>query len=569
VNQVAALVMNSHTKTSGENSPELYRFRCNLLKVSQRLRDEEVKELAYICPEIKFTEGISKGLDLFLELEKKGLINPGNYDYLLDRLLQIAREDLATFLIECVLHSPHTSHDTLNTMLDRLLRTGRDDVTLHFMECMWKSSHPSRDFCAYLNNRLISSGREDLAMQLMGRTSCFNLPNGFRSDQQTMQVVCRAKQSMCTELTTALSLLSIPDSPINVQLNCLLSKYYLDVKQSATMEPGAMFIHWSDLPVCKASGSIEGIFSNTLESIFTFADAFRDIAAAFNKVENRDPGKIRQLAKTCNSTIDHFNKAHTPSGWNPGEREEVLHLRNMRKFPGAIHIQTACKSISSICEGIICRRAIQAAESAASDRLFTLETVIYAMWCSVPMVQWIRTIIQLAASSKLDLTRYRDTIIKVAANHREPIVRYHDGLSQIIGQDAMRNVDSVLHIRMQEVTTPTSGTAPTATHVQNSFDLESFMGVLWYAFLLQLVTLACDYFSNPRVLASKMGERHCSFGVDRRKDVIESSVATACNVITAIHTEVENFKEEVIQKCPESSAEKALLSGLLPIVWKN
>ena len=561
--------MNSDTKIVGESNPQLYQFRCNLLKVSQRLRDEEVKELAYICPEIKSTGDFAKGHILFLELEKKGLVYPGNYDYLLDRLLQIAREDLATFLIERVLHSPHTAHDISNAMLDRLLKTGREDVTLHFMEWMWKSSHTSSELCAHLNDRLISSGREDLATQLMVRTSCFYLPRGFQSDQQTMQIVCHAKQRMCRELTTALSMLSIPHSPINVQLNSMMTKYFLDVKQSASMDPGSTFTHWSDLPVCKASGSIDGIFSNTLESIFTFADAFRDIVAAFNKVENRDPGKIRQLAKTCNSTIDHFNKAHTPSGWNPGEREEVLHLRNTRKFPGAIHIQTACKSISSICEGIICRRAIQAAESATSDRLFTLETVIYAMWCSVPMVQWIRTIIQLAASSKLDLTRYRNTIIKVAANHREPIVRYHDGLSQIIGRDAMRNVDSVLQIRMEEVTTPTSGTAPTATHVQNSFDLESFMGVLWYAFLLQLVTLACDYFSNPRVLASKMGERHCSFGVDRRKDVIESSVATARNVITAIHTEVENFKEEVIQKCPESSAEKALLSGLLPIVWKN
>ena len=471
---------------------------------------------------------------------------------------------MLTFLIERVLHSPHTSHDTLNTMLDRLLRTGRDDVTLHFMEWMWKSSHPSRDFCAYLNDRLISSGREDLAMQLMGCTSCFNLPKGFRSDQQTMQVVCRAKQSMCTELTTALSMLSIPDSPINVQLNCLLSKYYLDVKQSATMEPGAMFIHWSDLPVCKASGSIEYILSNTLESTFSFADAFRNIVAAVNKVEKRNLGEIQLLAKTCNSSIDHFNKVHAHTGWNPSEREEVLHLRSMRMIPGAIHIQTACKSISSICEGILCRRAIEGAKAAASDRLFTLETVFYAMCFSVPMFHWMRTIIQLAASFKLDLTRYQDTIIKVAANHREPIVQYHNELSQIVGQDAMRNVDSVLQIHKQEVVTSVSESAPTPTHIQNSFDLERFMGVLWYAFLLQMVVLACDHSSNPWELASKMGQHHCSFHVDRQKDVMESSMAGACNVFTAIHTEVENFKEDVIQACPKSSPEKALLSGLLP-----
>ena len=558
--------MSSLTKTGGESNPELYHFRCNLLKVSQRLRDEEVKELAYICPEIKYTGGISKGHDLFLELEKKGLVNPGNYDYLLDRLLQIAREDLATFLIERVLHSPHTAYGVSNVMLDRLLKTGRDDVTLHFMEWMWKSSRATSEFCAHLNDRLISSGREDLAMQLIGRTSCFYLPRRFQSDQQTLQIVCRAKQSMCTELTTALSMLSIPNSPINVQLNSVLTKYYLDVKESASMDPGAMYVHWSDLPVCnlKATGSIEEVLSNTLESTFSFADAFREVVVAVNGVESRDLGKIQRLVNTCNSTIDHFNNAHARTGWNSSEREVVLHIRSVRKFPGAIHVQRACKSISSICEGILCRRTIEGVEAATNDKLFTIESVIYAMWYSVPMLHWMRTIIQLAASSILDLTKYWDTIIKVAANHMEPIVRYHDELSQIIGQDAMRNVDSILQIQKQEVGTPTS----TATHILNSFDHERFMGVFWYAFLLQLVVLACDRSSNPCELASKMGERHCRFYVDRRRDVMESSMATACSTMTAIHREVENFKEEVIQKCPKSSAEKSLLNGLLPPVTK-
>ena len=62
------------------------------------------------------------------------------------------------------------------------------------------------------------------------------------------------------------------------------------------------------------------------------------------------------------------------------------------------------------------------------------------------MHHWMRTIIQLAASSKLDLTMYQDIIVKVATEHREPIVRYHNELSQIIGQDAMKTIDSVLKI---------------------------------------------------------------------------------------------------------------------------
>ena len=205
--------MDHHVKSCGERNPELYRFRCNLLEVSQRLRSEDVKELAYICPEIKFTEGISKGNDLFLELEKKGLINPGNYD-LLDCLLQIAREDLATLLFECILHSSHTALAKLNTMLDRLLRTGRDDLALHLMQWMCRSPHTPRYFIECLKEHLIEGGREDLAMQLMVSMNCLDLPRRLQSSQQVMQAVYHAKLSMSASYKRALSMLSIPNSPL-------------------------------------------------------------------------------------------------------------------------------------------------------------------------------------------------------------------------------------------------------------------------------------------------------------------------------------------------------------------
>jgi len=51
-----------------------------------------------------------------------------------------------------------------------------------------------------------------------------------------------------------------------------------------------------------------------------------------------------------------------------------------------------------------------------------------------------------------------------------------------------------------------------------------------------------------------MGEHHCSYHVDRHEGVMRYSMATAHDVVAAIHTEVENFKGELIQLCPESSA---------------
>ena len=548
-----------HSKAGGESNCELYYFRCGLHKVSQNLRTENLKELVYICTEIKSTEHITKGHDLFLDLEKKGLIMPGNYDYLLDRLLQIGREDLVTHLLEHICRFPHTQWDVANKMLDRLLKTGRDEVAIHFMKWIWKSLLTPSTFPAHLMEHLINSGRGDLVMELMGRMSCLHLPQGLQTERQTMQVVYHAKQSMCASHKAALSMLLYATSPLKTQLSGVFRDHLQEVGQSAGMHPDATFIQWSDVSVCEDSVTFKDILSSTLECIYSFSDAHREMTTTIIKVEAVDVDWMGVSAKTCNSSVDDFNKAHAITQWNPREREAVLHLRNMRKSPGAIHIQRAVRSISSICEGLLCKRMIEEAEARIKDRTFILETAMYAVWCAVPMYRWMQTVIQLVASSKLDLTVYQDIIVKVATEHREPIVRYHNELSQIIGQDAMKKVDSVLKIDEHEMEK-----SITFTSVQSSFDLERYMVVYWYTYLLQLLVLACDSSADPWKLASKMGEHHCRFYERNSKDVLKCSLEIAKKVLIAVHSEVESFKAELIQQCPESSAERMLLKGLLP-----
>ena len=551
----------SHSESGGESNPELYHFRCSLLTVSQKLRKEEVKDLVYICTEIKCTENVTKGHDLFLDLEKKGLIVPGNYDYLLDRLLKIGREDLVTHLLQCICRSPHTQWDVSNKMLDRLLKTGRNKVALYFMEWMSKTLHTPSTFPAHLMEHLINSGRGDLVMELMGRMSCLHQPRGLQTEQQTMQVVYHAKQSMCA--SHKLALLSPTSSTLSVQMNDVIIKCIQEVRESAGMHPEAIFTQWPNLSVCEDNGTIKEILSNTLECVFSYADTFRVMVITITDKENLDADHIEMQPKTCNSVIDDFNKVHAITQWNPSERKEILNFKSMRKHPGAIHIQTAVKSISSLCEGLLRRRTIDKAEARINDRLLILETALYALLYSVPMYHWMQTLIQLAASSKLDLSQYRDTIVKVATEHREPIVRYHNELSQIIGQEGMRKVDSVLKIDEHELPTFPSDITPT-TSVQNSFDLERYMVVTWYAYLLQLLVLACECFSNPWEMASKTSRHRYSFHEKHYKDILECAMEGGRKVLVSIYTEVENLKAELIQQCPESSAERMLLSGLLP-----
>ena len=343
------------------SNPVLYYFRCSLLKVSQKLRAENLRELVYICTEIKSTEHITKGHDLFLDLEMKGLIMPGNYDYLLDRLLKIGREDIATYLLECICH-PHTQWDVSNKVLDRLLKTGREEVALYFMKWIWKSLHTPSTFPAHLMEHLINNGRGDLVMELMGHMSCLHQPRGLQTEQQTMQVVYHAKQRMCASHKTALSMLSFTAS--SVQMNDTLTKFHQEVRKSVGMHPEAVSIQWPKFSVCK---HFKEILSNTLECIYPFANAFRDIVATINKVENVDVDRIRMPATTCNLSFNDFNKVHATTQWSPSEREAALHVRKVRNIPGSIHIQTAVKSISSICEGLLCMRAIEEAKARIND----------------------------------------------------------------------------------------------------------------------------------------------------------------------------------------------------------
>ena len=98
--------------------------------------------------------------------------------------------------------------ECLKQNAESLAQTGRDEVALHLMEWMWKSPHTPSTFSAHLMEHLINSGRGDLVMELMGHTSCLHQPRGLQSDQQTMQVVFHAEQSMCASHKTALSMLS-------------------------------------------------------------------------------------------------------------------------------------------------------------------------------------------------------------------------------------------------------------------------------------------------------------------------------------------------------------------------
>jgi len=150
---------------------------------------------------------------------------------------------------------------------------------------------------------LIKGGRDDLAMRLMVRLSCLHLPRQLQSEQQVMQVVYHAKLTMCASHKTVLSILCDPTSPLRREVISILTKHYQEVKQSADVNPDAIYIQWPELPLHKSSGTVGNILNTTLENTFSFADKYHKMITAITEEESINLERMEISATSCNSAM--------------------------------------------------------------------------------------------------------------------------------------------------------------------------------------------------------------------------------------------------------------------------
>ena len=515
-----------------ECTPELYHFRRNLLKLYQNLSDEDIKDLVYISPECP--EDVKGGREYCQLLEKKGLIGPTNYDYVLDRLVDIGREDLAFQLMERVCRSPHTPSSLSTHLLARLLGSGREDLTIELMKCKCHVQH---------------------------------IPSGLSSAHQTLLMVFNAKQGICTAHRKAIAKLQDPVYAMNEVGPLLQAHCYRTVLQSTKLDMAATVYQWSSFSVFEDRGTLGELLENTLENIFSFADAFRTHIATVLNSETAQLQSIEPSATACTLVFDRFNEALADSGWNHNGRQDPIIRRTKRDFPVHSQAQSACKAIADLCEGLSCGKKVQEAEDLVKEELFTFVTSIYACWYSTPMYHWMRTLIQLAISSKLDLTKYHEHITKVVTRHREPIIRYYSKFTQLLGRDTLKMVDPILNMP-QPKTLPSEKPTDT-TPTTNAYDHLEYIAVYWYMYLLQLVALAAGSSSNQWEMAEQFAKIHQEFHQNLSTEILKSTMEVARKLITAANARVESFRLQAIQLCPESSAEKVLLSKLLPEIEYN
>ena len=489
-------------------------FRFNLFSIHQFLSDKDIKDLVYLSPECECPKDIQGGREYFEQLEGKGLISPSNYDYLLDRLTHIRKEDLATQLM---LHSSQSQH-TPSSLSD------------HLSACLLNS--------------------------LQCRVQ--RLPSGFSEPSLTLTMVYTAKQGICKAHTEAIEKLC--DSSTLNKVRGLLEAYLCQsVLQSTKIDMEATVYQWSSFSVFVDRGMLGELLENTLESTYSFFDAFCTNIGTVLDMETIQVQSIEPSAKACILAFDRFSEALADIEWNQSTRQDAINRKTSRVFQVDIQGQSACEAIADICDGLPCVKSVEGAERSTKEELFTINTSMYACWCSTPMYHWMRTLIQIAASSKLDMTMYHDNIMKIVSEHREPIIKCYSIFTQLLGKDVMKMVDPVLNMPQQTVPSE----RPTTTPTTDNYTMVEYMTVYMYMYLLQLVALTGSSSSSQWEMAERFASIHQVFHENYYAQALKSSMEVARKIITATHAQVKNFKQHVIQLCPNSLAERFLISKLL------
>ena len=88
-------------------------------------------------------------------------------------------------------------------------------------------------------------------------------------------------------------------------------------------------------------------------------------------------------------------------------------------------------------------------------------------------------------------------------------------------------------------------------------------------YLLQLVALAGGSSSSKLETAKQFAKIHQEYHQISYDKLMKSAMEIAAKLIAATNARVESLRLQAIQLCPQSSAEKVLLSKLLPDIEQN
>ena len=502
-------------------------YREQLLRISEQMAAQDIEKLLWLLKKViplSKAEKISKGYQLFDELEKQRLLGPNNGNTVCKCLSAIGRQDLIKLLTTAVIpndtsralttHAPiicsmvtpmstcmedfsyrkqllqisdHLSSEDVGTLLwllkNVIPQSRAEKITegYQLFDELEKCGYLSPSSLTFLRMHLLVANREDLACKLETATHAPipRIPSTFVTTHYTQ--VFRMKTTECMSKMKSLAHIGSAQAGKEWEmLRKMICNAGQEIAYAAEMDIPAEW--WK---VTATPALIDEVVQNTLQSTFAFA---KTIFPCYYEPIPPNWDQIWQLSYQNYKTFDEeLDRAHVE--WNTCVRKKIRKIIDHRKHPHGVLASYICDYVRSICVDLLQDKEIETELRRVDDSLFTWESTWYIRWQNAALFHWISNLLHLAHSSIIDLSRHRELILRLFREHKDYICQSLEDITIVVGKDILDKLSPVLELLQckPECFSPDSS---------QKFVLKC-IPVLWCILLMELVALAEGHHIDP------------------------------------------------------------------------
>ena len=539
-------------------------YREQLLRISQQLTAQDIEKLLWLLKKViplARAEKISKGYQLFDDLEKQRLLGPNNLNILSNCLSATGREDLVTTRADSTavaLFSPlscntatlvkpteclfdfayrqqllHISDELSSEDIAALLwllkniipRAKAEKITegYQLFDELEKRGYLGPCDLSFLHLHLLATSREDLAGYLITEletatvTQLPSFPSSLATTHYTQ--VFRMKINECTSKISSLA--HIASTQAGEEWKKLyLMIYNVGHEMSYAAELDIPEAWWQ--PTAKPE-MVDEVIQNTLQSTLAF------IKTGFPCYCDPMPPTWDQIWQSCYQNYQAFDKEldkpHVK--WGMSIRKKLREMIDSRIHPHGVLTKCVRDYTQSICTDLLQDENFKTQLKRVNDSLFIWESTWYWRWLNAALFHWISNLLHLAHSSVIDLSRHRKLILKLFAEHKDNINQSLADISSVVGNDILQKLSPVLELLECK---------PECSSQSSKQERKlTCMPALWYVLLMELTAFAEGHHINPREIGKETVHRLIKYSSSA---VISSNVKVLQSAANGMHTDV-------------------------------
>ena len=539
-------------------------YRKELLQISKQLTDQDIQKLLWLLKRViplSTAEKISKGYQLFDELEKQRLLGPDNLSTLSNCLSASGRQDLVTITagstavalfspLSCSTATPvkpreclfdfayrkqllHISDQLSSENIAALLwllknvipRAKAEKITegYQLFDELEKRGYLGPSSLSFLHLHLLATDREDLACRLTAEletatvTQLPHIPSSLTTNHYTQ--VFQMKKNEC--MSKINSLAHIASTQAGEEWGKLYQMVYNPVNEIWYATELDIPDEWWQ-PTATPE-MVDEVIQNTLQSTLAFSKAI------FPCYCDPIPPNCDQIWQSCYQSYQAFekelDKPHVK--WNISVRKKIREMIDDRIHPHGILTKCVCDYTQSTCTDLLQDQNFRTHLERANVSLFKWESTWYLRWLNAALFHWISNLLHLAHCSVIDLSKHREQILKIFAEHKDNIRQSLADISSVVGKDILQKLSPVLELL--DCKPEHSSQKPT-----QEFRLIC-IPAMWYMLLMQLVAFAEGYHINPHEIGKETIHRLIKYSSGI---IVLSNVKALQRTADRMHTDV-------------------------------